>query len=155
MHSRSLREFERDLVNGIVGELRNLVVIYRSQKGPDMEYYPRIEQVIDSFGNSSEGTEEVETGLRLKVGDTVQFECRGWDPQDRTLLWDLFGGLYATTPLGTAEGSAVSLTLTITEQMVREKLTIVIWMKSSGKYHRHTNNDDFCAFRYTVVPPGE
>ena len=45
MHSRVLLPFERDLLSGMVGELLNMMAIYRSEKGPDMELYPVIDSV--------------------------------------------------------------------------------------------------------------
>jgi hypothetical protein len=157
MHSRPLREFERDLVNGIVGELRNLVVIYRSTKGPDMEYYPKIEQVTDSFGNNPAAGSESDRRLRLKVGDVVKFQCRGWDPQDRNLSWELRIGRYGLDGKVTTEayGAEVTLTLVITERMVQERLLVEIVMMSDGQYHRNGSYDEFCEFYYAVDPPGE
>jgi hypothetical protein len=154
MHSRPLREFERDLVNGIVGELRNLVVLYRSSQGPDMEYYPKIEQVTDSFGNNP-GT-GLESG-RLKVGDQVKFQCRGWDPQDRNLTWELRIGRTGIDFKVTTEahGAEATLTLDITKRMVQERLHIEISMMSDSQYHRHGFYDELCDFYYAVDPPAE
>lgn len=153
MHSRSLREFERDLVNGIVGELRNLVVIYRTTQGPDMEYYPKIEQVTDSFGNSPNVGLDVEIKLRLKVGDVVKFDCRGWDPQDRNLMWQMREGIGFDHIIAEAQGSEVTLELVVTDEIVQERLIVTISMKSDGQYHRHRYWDDSCAFYYAVDPP--
>jgi hypothetical protein len=157
MHSRPLLEFERDLVNGIVGELRNLVVLYRSTKGPDMEYYPKIEQVTDSFGNNPAAALETGPKLRLKVGDVVKFQCRGWDPQDRDLTWQLRIGRTGLDGNVTTEahGAEVTLTLVITERMVQERLHVEILMMSDGQYHRGGSYDEFCDFYYSVDPPGE
>ena len=157
MHSRPLREFERDLVNGIVGELRNLVVLCRSTKGPDMEYYPKIEQVTDSFGNNPAAGLGSDCRLRLKVGDVVKFQCRGRDPQDRNLTWQLRIGRAGLDGKVTTEahGAEVTLTLGITERMVQERLLVEISMMSDGQYHRYGFYDELCDFYYSVDPPGE
>jgi hypothetical protein len=136
MHSRPLREFERDLVNGIVGELRNLIVLYRSTHGPDMQHYPRIEQVTDSFGNSPTVEYDSSRILRLQVGDSIAFECRGRDPQDRDLVWQLTVGRSSANLVAEAQGSEVTLTATITEEMVQERLLLEITMMVVGQYHR-------------------
>lgn len=154
MHSRPLREFERDLVNGIVGELRNLIVIYRSAQGPDMEYYPKIEQVTDSLGNNPNDPLDFSPKLRLKVGDVVKFECRGWDPQDRNLTWQLEEGRNRGI-LSEMQGSEATLTLVITEKMVQERLNVYISITSDGQYHRYGFYDDECTFHYAVDPPRE
>lgn len=49
-HSRTLVPFEVSLVDGIVGEIRNLIAKYRNTQGLDMKYYPEIDQITDSFG---------------------------------------------------------------------------------------------------------
>ena len=153
MHSRTLREFERDLVNGIVGELRNLVVIYRTERGPDMEYYPRIEQVTDSFGNNPNDQLDVAVKARLKVGDVVKFDCRGWDPQDRTLIWQMREGMGFFNISAEAQGSEVTLELHVADELVQERLLVSIDMKSDGRHHRNRYWDDHCRFYYTVDPP--
>lgn len=153
MHSRPLREFERDLVSGIVGELRNLVVIYRTERGPDMEYYPKIEQVTDSFGNNPNTGMDVGIKQRLAVGDVVRFDCRGRDPQDRNLTWQLRDGIGYQNIFAEAQGSEVTLELTITDEIVQERLVINVTMKSDGQYHRNRYWDDSCEFYYAVDPP--
>lgn len=73
MHSRSLLPFERSLIDGITGEIRNKVTIYRSGVGPNKEYFPRIEQVRDSFGNAVEPALSVnDTKLILHPGEVVR-----------------------------------------------------------------------------------
>lgn len=155
MHSRSLLEFERDLVNGIVGELRNLVVIYRSTRGPDNEFYPKIEQVTDSFGNNPNVGLDVAPKQRLKVGDVVKFECKGLDPQDRNLIWQMREGIGFYNILAEAQGSEVTLELTITGELVQEQLRVTITMTSDGQYHRNRFWDEDCVFHYAVDPPRE
>jgi hypothetical protein len=85
MHSRELLPFERDLLSGMVGELRNIVTIFRSQQGPDRKYYPVVETIVDSFGNEMEDIEArlTMTDLRLQVGDTVEF-AKKWIVQLET-----------------------------------------------------------------------
>jgi hypothetical protein len=156
MHSRPLREFERDLVNGIVGELRNLVVIYRTERGPDMEYYPKIEQVTDSFGNNpSRGSGDLEIRARLKVGDIVTFSCRAWDSQDRDITWQLAEGIGNHNILAVAAGSEVTLEFKVTREIVQERMLARITITSDGQYHRYLYWDDSCDFYYAVDPPLE
>jgi hypothetical protein len=156
-HSRSLLPFERDLLSGMVGEIRNKVTLFRTTQGPDMEYYPKIEQVTDSFGNSPSTGLESGPRLRLKAGDVVQFQCRGWDPQDRNLTWELRIGRSGLDGSVTTEavGAEVTLTLVINERMVREHLLVEILMRSDGQYHRNGFYDELCDFYYAVDPPRE
>jgi hypothetical protein len=57
-----------------------------------MSWYPRIELITDSLGNSLAAGEDSSTIVipaRLQVGDVLTFRCVGWDPQDRELTWTL------------------------------------------------------------------
>jgi hypothetical protein len=157
VHSRSLLPFERSFVEGIVGEFRNLVTMYRSSRGPDMNYYPQIESVTDSFGRvvtpstPTQGAPiQQRNEIRLQVGYTVTFRCRGIDPHGRELVWVLHG-----TP-GTwpeAVGNDVALEWQVTNSCVREAFVITIQMLSRGRYHRHGSFDDSVQFPYAVDPP--
>lgn len=155
MHSRVLLPFERDLLAGLVGEFRNLIAIYRSERGPDMQYYPVIESAVDSFGNSSLGMNE--TGIRLKIGDVVSFSCSASDPQGRELTWEISSQLTPTVlnKIARQRGNEVALDWIVDEREVGEEVRIVITVTSSGKYHRRSGHDDARFFSYSVDPPLE
>jgi len=160
MHSRVLLPFERDLLSGIVGEFLNQVAIYRSQRGPDMQHYPVIDSVVDSFGHECLLNRVFRTGLRLKVGDRITFEARGTDPQGRPLQWDLTilrNGMINRLADDTAEtdGSTATLTWIVDETHVAEEVSALVTMASSGKYHRDGTSDDRRIFLYSVDPPWE
>jgi hypothetical protein len=158
MHSRDLLPFERDLLSGIAGELRNIVTIYRSSKGPDMNHYPVADSLVDSFGNEIDSDNGVcFTGLRLQIGQVVEFHCRGWDAQSRDLTWTLSSRTLQGA-VDSATGDTVTLRWVVGEESVGEDSAVVIEMKSSGTYHRHGGRDgwDFtCRFRYHVDPPAQ
>ena len=48
-HSRPLLPFERDLLSGIAGQIRNQVTIYMSTQDEAGDIYPRIESVTDQI----------------------------------------------------------------------------------------------------------
>jgi hypothetical protein len=153
-HSRTLLPFERDLLSGIVGEFRNVVTIYRSERGPDAKYYPSIESVVDSFGveyKSADSLGHSGIPMRLRVGDQVTFGCRGWDAQGRALSWRLETVLDRDLDLGT--GSDVTLKYTVSEADVRERVHLRVSMTSNGKFHRHGSYDDSLSVYYSVDPP--
>lgn len=56
--SRELLPFEEELLSAIAGEMRNRVTIHISGQDPAGDYFPRIELVRDSLGNSSENAVE-------------------------------------------------------------------------------------------------
>lgn len=152
MHSRDLLPFEKDLVNGMVGELRNLITIYRSQMSTDGQYYPQLEQIVDSFGNAVAGEHRRDWPTRLQVGQTVTFDCSGRDPQDRELTWFLQSNT-GNRELDEQTGERCTLTWKVTEEDVSAHTYLEFRMKSSGRYHRHGNWDMLLIMSYPVDPP--
>lgn len=157
-HGRVLLGFERDLLSGIAGDIRNRVTRYRSDVDPQENWWPRIESATDSFGNASSGRGGgfvaagiLDTGLVLSVGDVVTYECAGWDPQDRVLTWTI---RHHSTTCATAQGTNVTLPVTITDQMIGANVYLNIELQVDAPYHRQPRTDDNISFRYVVRPPG-
>lgn len=162
MHGRELLSFERSLLDGMVGEFRNVTTIYRSQQGPDRKHYPVVESIVDSFGTEMTNLYGpdlgMNTGIRLQVGDTVEFTCRAWDAQDRRLHWYISPHLPVIEPVsfanGTqATGSSVTLQWQVAEDCVGERTMVNIVMCSDGKYHRMGSCDFIYPVIYAVEPP--
>jgi hypothetical protein len=152
MHGRELLPFERQLADGISGEFRNRVTLYRSGTGPNCEYFPRIEYVRDSFGNIAHGhgsaRTHLETGLTLHPGDVVTFECHAWDPEAASYSWELFSDR-PHTPSGFAGGSYV---WTVAAQDIAERRQLLFYLVSDRSYHRHSTYDDSVGLTYRVLP---
>ncbi|MGW5450308.1 hypothetical protein [Streptomyces asiaticus] len=159
-HSRELLPFEEELLSAIAGEIRNRVTIHMSGKDPADNYFPRIELVRDSLGNSSETAMTVQphmlavqTATTLRPGDVVTFTCRAVDPQNRTLTWSL------QTPEGRRysnhEGGDVEITWEVRKQDVHTRADALVMLASDGEYHRFGANgfDASVSFRYEVLPP--
>ncbi len=157
-HSRELLPHERALLDGIAGTIRTQVTSHLSDRAPDARHYPVVESIRDSFGNEPEAFEPsavgtlVTTGLRLKVGDEVQFDARGWDPQGRELTWG-YRSIGGTASDGSVSGTDVSFTMTISGADVGENYFVEVVLKSSGAYHRHSRFDQKITFGYSVDPP--
>lgn len=156
-HSRELVQYEAALLEGVAGIIRTRVTIGRSLMDQDSKYYPVIEYLRDSFGNEAKSLDPSEvwtstpTNLTVQVGDVVTFTCRGWDAQGRELTWilDNFGG----PPRATATGTETQLEWVVGEQDVGALLQVRISVRSSGKFHRYSSNDQTVIFSYTVPPP--
>jgi hypothetical protein len=154
-HSRELLPHERMLLDGIAGEIRTRITAYRSSRAPDASYYPVIESVRDSFGNEPADLNPsaiwhiVRTGITLREGDTVEFECRGWDSQGRKLQWTCGSNASSVT----AEGPQVRLTWTASKEDVGQLCPIDIKLNSDGEYHRHTYYDQKVTYHFKVDPP--
>lgn len=162
-HSRPLLSFERDLISGIAGQIRNQVTIYMSSQDPAGELYPRIESVVDSLGTRLEepadsyylvGGGVWMTGLVLHPGQTIEFECLGTDPQDRDLLWRISsnrGGYTASTVARSADRAV--LTWTVSDDDVSERTWVTILLGArDARYHRLGDHDHHATFDYKVRP---
>jgi hypothetical protein len=158
-HSRELLPYERSLLDGIAGSVRTMVTQYVSSQAQDARHYPVIESIRDSFGNEPESltskynsvTELIDTGLVLQVGDEVQFEARGWDPQGRALTWRW--GAPVTRDDTSISGSEVHFVWSPTENDVGRSCFLVIELLSTGPYHRGPGYDQQITFLYQVEPP--
>lgn len=162
-HSRSLLPFERDLISGIAGQIRNQVTIYMSSQDPAGQLYPRIESVTDSLGTLLEepadsyylvGGGVQLTGLMLHPGQTVDFECHGTDPQGRELEWRISSnrGGYTASIIASSGDPAV-LTWTPSEDDVSESTWVTIALSArDARYHRLGDHDHRVTFDYKVRP---
>ncbi|MDX3241727.1 hypothetical protein [Streptomyces sp. ME18-1-4] len=161
-HSRELLPFEEELFSAIAGEIRNRVTIHISGQDPAGEYFPRIELVRDSFGNSTETAQEVQpqmfalrTPTTLRPGDVVTFTCRGVDPQNRGLEW-IFqtpDGVHHTSD--DTHGEAVEWTWEVTRSHIHASAAVGVHLVSDADYHRYgaAHYDALVALTYEVLPP--
>ncbi len=149
-HGRDLVPFERDLLAGIIGEIRNKVTVFQSERGPDTEYFPKIEYVADSFGNVARRSKgSVNTGLTLHPGDEVTFTCHGWDPKGEQLQW----GWNADPSMVQIEHyEDDEFTWQLKDEDVAESQGVHIFLLSFRPFHRHGWFDDSVTFRYRVLP---
>lgn len=168
-HSRDLVPFERDLLSGIAGHFQNMVSIYRSGNEDSMNYYPKIEQVVDNFGITGAAgfAAGVTTGPRLDVGTRLTFTGSATNARGKPVKWQLLRttadhpdvtGYYGTIE-EVGEGDNIAIECQIGEEDVSERFWIVIRITTDSKWHRHqTGNrpyDDFVYFCYRVNPPYE
>lgn len=152
MHSRVLVPFELALLEGMTGEIRNKVTLYRTKDSTD-RYFPRIESVRDSFGHSYEGGgAAVRTNVVLHPGDQVVFECVGWDPENRELDWEMFVWPNLNTRAKAVRGHKLRITWDVDEVDIAEIATVHLNMASDRSWHRQGTNDDTVHFQYSVLP---
>lgn len=167
-HSRDLVPFERDLISGINGQLRQQIALWRNRDDPSTRFYPRIESVKDNYG--IEGREEVHVWAstprtqRLSVGDVLTFTGSAYGQQERPVLWYVRRyGLdnYTTADIidpVQAEGDRAELTYTIIESDVAETFSLHVYISTQSRYHRKgtaQKYDDSRSFTYAVDPPPE
>ena len=153
MHGRQLLPFELALTVCISGEISNRVTIFRSERGPSREYFPRIEYVRDSFGNVRHGHgsayEAAETGLIINPGDGITFDCRAWDPDNAPLTWFALceGGRTLLV-----DSAVTEFVWRVETGDIRDRCQVLIYLKSTRPYHRNGTYDDAVNFSYQVLP---
>lgn len=160
-HSRQLVQYERDLLSGIAGQIRNQVALYRSNEEESRNYYPLIESLRDGFGNEGRGTgfagPPASRLARLDVGHVLEFTGSAFSATNSPVKWYLSGTNLAQVEV--TEGNDVTFSFTVTEECVGESFSIFIIIVADSKYHRYPmamgsmNCDDYREFYYSVNPP--
>ncbi len=164
-HSRELVPFERELISGIAGLIRNQISLYRSSVNSSSKYYPLIESVTDNFGRrgSDPDRDGVRSGPRLEVGDTLTFTGSAFNARGKPVTWELLktrthSFLVSDEPaLDMADGDSVILQYRVQEDDVQESFHLAIQIKTNSRFHRHAEEkyDDRRDFIYPVNPPEE
>lgn len=157
MHGRHLLPHEQALTTGISGEFRNKVALYRSERGPSREYFPRIELVRDSFGNVRHGHgttgEASDTGIILHPGDDVHFEMQAWDPDNVPFTWTVTLWTDGRPMLDRA--NATEFTWLVMPAHINDPQRIVFTLRSARTYHREHDFDDKVILAYQVLPSSD
>lgn len=162
-HSRDLAPFEKDLLSGISGLLRSQIALYRSSEGRSSRYYPLIESVKDNFdieGRWSE-PEFLKVRPRLEVGYVLSFAGNAFAARGKPVQWIITKDHYSdASDEVVAEGDSVSFQYEVTEADVSERLTLIVRITTSSRYHRYMDgypypHDDHREFFYAVNPPDE
>jgi hypothetical protein len=146
IHRRPLLTFQKHLILGISGEIRNMIAVYRSYKELDREGFPRIESVRDNLGNvwTPGNPSHLKTGMTVHVGDMIEFVVTAVDPLEEDMM-------YSVQERGWSPGNV--LTSVIEPRHVGKKTAINIFIRSDRKFHAFPNGyDDRVAFHYQVLP---
>ncbi|WP_028268128.1 hypothetical protein [Arthrobacter sp. MA-N2] len=158
-HSRDLMIFERDLVSGIAGQLRAQVSRYRNDLDGSTVYYPLIEKVRDSLGNSGLTTSEHgydKPIARVDVGEEMTFTGSAFSADGNPVIWKIQktnSRHVSTAQTEVARGDGVEFSYRFTEADVNEHLHFGVAIATPSKYHRLGSTDDIRYFHYQVNPP--
>jgi hypothetical protein len=156
-HRRELLPYERQLSAGISGKIRSSIALHFSKMETGESYYPRIESIQDSLGNSwSIGSRQtLSTGCVLRPGDHIQFTVSGTDPLGEQLE---FAILPMAVPHEFEWKTSGVFAFTIGEKHVGRALWIHIAVRSRRQFHAMKalglgSADDLVKFGYEVLPP--
>lgn len=157
-HSRDLLKFEKDLLAGISGQIRNQVALFRSEQDESTRYYPLFERIVDSFGTVGENTLADPPSNRIDVGAELHFSGSAFGANGTPVTWKLQrtkrGKYVSTESMRIGTGDRLEYTYVISEEDVSEDLFIGVLLSNDSPYHRHgTSYDDVRFFRYKVNPP--
>ncbi|WP_433266240.1 hypothetical protein ACQPZF_40320 [Actinosynnema sp. CS-041913] len=167
-HSRDLVLFERDLISGIAGMLRNQVALYRSNVNKSATFYPLIESIKDNFGREGLTDRERTMGprisvVRLEVGDVLRFAGSAHHGRGKPVTWRIVTRSKVGTPLydiqDVAVGDSVRFDYTISEDDVGEWTEFKVQVVADSRHHRYEGSmerspfDDERTFAYAVNPP--
>ncbi len=94
-HGRELFPHQKELLAGIVGDLKLKLVIYHNKGMNTDDYFIKILKVSDSLGNTGEWKQESNIAIRakknLKVGDEIDILVDAYDPKGRQIKYELTG----------------------------------------------------------------
>lgn len=145
-HNRALLTHQKHLILGISGFLRNRIVVYRSWKEGDKRGFPKIESVRDNLGNIwvPGKPRKIKTGLKLHVGDSLEFVVTAKDPEDMDIEYRIFPDKWSPSNVLLTE---------INEKQISAQSIFHIGIRSSRKHHAFPlGYDDRVTFEYEVLP---
>jgi len=152
-HRRELLLHQKQLAYGNAGELRTIIVRYRSKLETSEDFFPRIESARDNLGNvwtpSLMGF-TVYTKLVLRPSDTLEFIITASDPLGDNLQYGISENIGPNLIKWEKNNT---LTYSIQEKNIGRIFSLYLSIISPRKYHAVGNYcDDFVQFTYTVLP---
>ena len=155
-HRRELLPHQKHLVIGISGYIRNRISRYRSRIESSDSYYPRLESVTDSYGNSwlpsrmHNLPSTCDTGTRLRVGDNLELIVAATDPEGQNVQ-------YAVQIISRSFHEVWQddnvLGITIDEGDVAKVFVLRVRIRSQRQFYAKGSYDDEVSFMYEVLPP--
>lgn len=160
-HNRTAMPFEEHLAEGMSGELRQAITVFRNSGGggPEPEHFCRIEEVRDSFNHRvtglASGHHMVDTRdmVTLRPGERVELRGSGIDPADRPLRWRIsapFGS--SELEIGEYSGSEFAVEWGVGENDIHDQQEIIVRLRSLDGPHRYGTYDDEARLLYRVLP---
>ena len=146
-HRREFLPYQKNLIIGISGAIRNRIILYRSKKETEEDYFPRLESVKDNLRNIwVQGDYSwLNTGKTLRVGDTIQFLITATDPLGEDLEYRCSVGEFEWKNSNTIE-------IKLTEKHIAKSSDFIICVRSKRSYHASSDYDDAVKFLYQILP---
>jgi hypothetical protein len=146
-HARELLTFQKYLILGISGHIRNRIVAYRSKMETSQDIFPRFESVRDNYGNTWDPTKPkfIRPDTILHPGDVLEFTMTASDPEGLPLNYKIE---FNETPWSREN----SLKINISEAHIADDRAFLVVVASDRDYHAENSYDDIIRFFYKVYP---
>ena len=151
-HGRELMPHQKALAVGIAGEIRTRIIRYRSKMETSQDYYPRIETVRDSLGNSTTPPRGIaQTGLVLRPGDVIDYVVTATDPLGEPLLYRAVKTDGRSRNVPWSESNSMRVEVLASD--VGDSFGVHLHVISRREFHASQGFDDAHVFTYKVLPP--
>lgn len=149
-HGRELFPFEDFLTQGMTSEIRIQIAKYMNEIDEMNEFFPRIESVHDTLGNTWERGEykSVNSGEKfLNPGEEIEFIISAIDPNGKKLEYGVgfWGG-----EINWSTSNKLKFCMPMKFRKVHE--IVAIQIRGIQDYHAKRDYDDDVEFYYNVRP---
>jgi hypothetical protein len=146
-HGREIFSFQNKLLEGIIGDLKNQLMLYHTKNMDPSDYFLKILRVSDNLGNiweSSNRSDSIITHKILRVGEEIEFIVDAFDPKGRELEYRI---QHITDWFITQKSNKIAVK--IVPDMISKSchIRIAVSTKESGY-----KNEESVYFNYTVLP---
>lgn len=146
-HRRELTDAEKSLIVGMSGELRTQITRYLAERDSPDEYFPKMEMLRDSLGNSFGGLKRPV----VRVGAIIEFIAEAWDPFGAALeyRWTV----HPDHPETVEEWSLNNrFTWRVQSNQVANPAWVNVEMRGPREPHAEGHRDAGWSIAYTVLP---
>jgi len=131
----------------MAGELRTLVTRYFPDRDTPDEYFPRMESLRDSLGNTMNSPKRPV----VRVGDFIEFVAEAWDPVGAQLEYR-----WTVQPANVASSQGWSannkFTWNVQTNQVANPAWVNVEMRGPREPHAEAARDAGWSMAYTVLP---
>ena len=156
-HRRELLPHQKHLILGLSGEIRTKIIRYRSRMETSEDFYPGIDVVRDSLGNTGHpgssrgvgGQDHVWAKNKLRIGDKIDFVISAADPLGDEIEYKII----RCQSNFTSDWQKVNVfSWTVTREDIGVNSAIFFKIRSSREFHALNDYDDSVCFHYEVLP---
>lgn len=144
-NNRQLITYQKHLILGICGSLRNKLVTFRSWKDHAHGGFAVIESVMDNFGNiwTPSHPKKVRSNITLREGDILEFVINAKDAEDRDIEYRVFPEKWTTSNV---------IQVPLQKRHTGKDVNVHIAIRSESKQHAYPlGYDDRVTFVYDII----